>query len=147
MDDHDTRVCRELEQLSLACVDSLNARDFKFSSPAGQELTSRISSDYTAILGNMSPSPMTWNEMIAVLQVFLTDNPKLKYEVRSIESNIDPKTKNAMIFIEMNMSGVETIVTMHNMSTWLWKQDVGGRWVWYRLWNMRNIPGICDGFV
>lgn len=136
---------KELERLSIAGINCLNTRDFEFSTPAGQELVGRLSSQFEAVLGNVSPLPMSWSAACDVLKAFFKANPDAQYEVRNTSSDIDNYTNTAIVYVELAMN-LSTGITVHGMSTCMWKRDAEGKWCWYRFWNMRNISGN-EGFV
>lgn len=137
----DEQLCQKLEQLAIACTDCINVRDFAFSTLGGQEAIARISPDFEARLGDGAPIAMSWDAVLDATKVFCEAKPEAWHTIKDISSYVEHKTGTAFVYLELGMQGADPGLTVHGMSTYLWKKNGEGKWMLFRYWNMRNVGG------
>lgn len=127
----------------IAGIDSLNARDFEFSTPGGQQPKERLSPHIEVTSDHISSVPMTWDVACETLKVLFQARPDLRYEVRNTSWGInqDCYSGTQVVYMELDMEEVSFGVTVHGMSTYTWKRNGKDRWQWQRFCNMRNMSG------
>lgn len=142
---------RDLERLGRISIECLNSRDYTFSSPAGQEILSRISPNFEAYFADISREPMSWQETFECLGRRLCSLSKgakreVRYVIRSMNADVSPTRGVATVYAELEMEEASEGVTVHGISTAIWERNKDGKWLCCKLHNMRNMCGN-DGFV
>ncbi|KAK5111383.1 hypothetical protein LTR62_005224 [Meristemomyces frigidus] len=128
---------QDLERISRAFVDVLNAHDFDFTSLRAQEVRSRMSPDWRTRIDTVGdPQPCDFEEQQRRWKSRALDNPDVHFKVVEVMSKVVERKQRARVFMEMEVSGVTSGKVMA-MNELRWKK-VDGVWLCYYTIGMRG---------
>jgi hypothetical protein len=135
-----------LERLSTAGAMALNDQDHDFTaSPATRELRSRMMASWRGQIDTYAHAKeVTFAEQSAMWAQRRAQYPDVFFEIASISTVIDERKGEALVFIDMEVSGLATF-KLQAMSELTWRK-VKGKWMLAHTVALRGTRGNSGGF-
>jgi hypothetical protein len=135
-----------LERLSAAGAMALNNQDHDFSaSPETRELRSRMMPSWRGQIDTYAHAKeVTFAEQSAMWAQRRAEYPDVFFEIVSISTVIDERKGEALVFIDMEVSGLATF-KLQAMSELTWRK-VKGKWMLAHTVALRGTRGNSGGF-
>lgn len=135
--DSDESTASKLERLSRCVADSINARDFAFTSKDGQELLAHTAADFMCHLDSQA-QPITLQEQVAAWQKRTEQFPDFRFELQEISSDVNERSGQASVFMSLIWTGLSD-VNLHAITELKWRK-MGNWWELYWVYGMRSMP-------
>ncbi|KAF2167745.1 hypothetical protein M409DRAFT_21896 [Zasmidium cellare ATCC 36951] len=132
----------ELQRIASNSMHVLNIRDFSHQTPLGLEILSHISSSFSGKVDNI-PHPLNWKQLNDVWRAWYEADERLEFNMRNCSAYVNEEEGLANVYMDMDVVGVSN-VELKGFSELCWRKE-GGKWMIYRFWGSRGMPGN-DGF-
>jgi hypothetical protein len=135
-----------LERLSITGANALNDRDHDFTgSAATRELRSRMAASWRGQIDTYAHArEVTFAEQSAMWAQRRAQYPDVHFEVVAISTEVDERRGEALVFMDMEVSGLATF-NLQAMSELTWKK-VRGQWMLAHTLSLRGTRGNSGGF-
>lgn len=136
----------QIERLSTTWVNTLNNRDFSFTSPEAQDLIAHLAPDFRARIDTDPSNPfhLSLDEQIVKWRERAEQHPDVYFKIVLISSDVDEAKGVASVYLNMEVSGIGEVM-LSAMNELRWRRE-DERWLCYYVIGMRGSMGNTGGY-
>ncbi|CAK1366388.1 uncharacterized protein RHO25_011140 [Cercospora beticola] len=138
-------IAAELERLSRIGIETLNRRDWGYTSSEAQEFLSHIDPEHWQSKFDNQPGLLTWHEQNIVWRQLVEElHPDCHFAITHMSSAVHEKESMAIVWVQTKVTGIEN-VNIQGLSELRWRLENGKWWFFYHV-GIRGFLGQ-SGFV